>query len=665
MTFLYPSFLWALLALSIPIIIHLFNFRRAKKIYFSNVKFLENVKESSSSKLKIKYLLVLFSRLMFITFLVLAFAQPFLPGNESGMNSNSVIVYLDNSQSTSNLTETGSSGLAAGLDYLNQIIGLYPTDTKFKIITNDFAPSSINHKTREKALELATEIDYSSLSRGFQDVFNKIELAASDVASNDIYFISDLQESVFKVTTDKFYDSTNTYKIIPIEYEANQNVYIDSLFLESPFLIPNVTNKLHVKLKAVGNMEVNDLLAKLFVNDNQVATTSVDIKQSSSVEIVFDLNFQLQNINKCRISFEDFPITFDNDYYFTLNLLKKIRVTEISGVNSPYLNAVFSENDLFLYKRFDEGAIDFNQALNADLIIFNQINNINNGIVGLQADLMNGGKTTFFIPSENQTLSELSNLLGFSVNKIARSEKIALEVPDLKNPFFEKTFESIDKKTILPTTKPLYSWPPTAQDILTLKNGLPFLSLMKSTGSTYLMSAPLKDEFTDLHKHALFVPIMYRMAALSSNNYFPLAYTINSQLITLDIDTLANNQLYKLSNSNSELIPQQRSASNKLILDIPRYLIEPGYYNLTLSGEVKNLLAFNFTKDESLTSSLNPEERIALFAGIKNLEVLNGQKVENFTQTMKDRYEGRQLWKYALILSLIFLLAEVLLLRFL
>ena len=52
MTFLYPSFLFGLFALAIPVIIHLFNFRRTKKIYFSNTLFLKKVKEASSSKLK-------------------------------------------------------------------------------------------------------------------------------------------------------------------------------------------------------------------------------------------------------------------------------------------------------------------------------------------------------------------------------------------------------------------------------------------------------------------------------------------------------------------------------------------------------------------------------------------------------------------------------------
>ncbi|MEM7110170.1 MAG: BatA domain-containing protein, partial [Bacteroidota bacterium] len=43
MIFLNPGFLYALIVLAIPIIIHLFNFRRTRKIYFSNTRFLRKV----------------------------------------------------------------------------------------------------------------------------------------------------------------------------------------------------------------------------------------------------------------------------------------------------------------------------------------------------------------------------------------------------------------------------------------------------------------------------------------------------------------------------------------------------------------------------------------------------------------------------------------------
>lgn len=665
MTFLYPFFLWGLLALAIPIIIHLFNFRKAKKIYFSNVKFLDHVKESSSSKLKVKYLLVLFARLLFITFLVFVFAQPFLPGNEKGLDGNAVTIYLDNSQSSSNIMEGNNTGLSTGLDYLNQIIDLYPVSTKFKIITNDFAPTSINYKSKERAREMATELNYSNITRSFDAVMKRLSGSTRDAISSDIYFISDFQKSVFLNNRKSFNDTINRYKIIKLDYQANQNVFVDSIYLENPFLVANNTNRLHVKLKSVGKDDTNDLLVKLFINDRQSATTSLDINKGSSNELIFDLNYKLEGINKCRISFEDFPVTFDNDYYFTLNLLKTIRVVEIGPANSQYFRALFSENELFSYSRFLEGNIKFEQTATADLVIFNQLNSYGNSMKGLIADLKNNGKSVLIIPSEKQAPTELSRIVGFPINTYSVEEKVSLELPDLNNPFFEKTFEGIDRKTILPKAKSVLSWKPTVQDVLRFKNGLPFLSQITSTGKTYLLSAPLEDAYTDLQKHALFVPIMYKMAALSSNSYYPLSYSIDNQLIALNKDTIATNKLYKLSNASQELIPQQQASSDKLVLDIPKYLIQPGYYDLTFDKVLKNTLAFNFTKNESLTAGWNFSEIETLFNGISKVEILQQENVSAFTKNMKDRYEGKNLWKYALILSLIFLFAEVLLLRFL
>ena len=79
MNFLYPAFLFGLFSLAVPVIIHLFNFRKYKKVYFTNVRFLKELKQESESKSKLKNYLILASRLLALTCLVLAFAQPFIP----------------------------------------------------------------------------------------------------------------------------------------------------------------------------------------------------------------------------------------------------------------------------------------------------------------------------------------------------------------------------------------------------------------------------------------------------------------------------------------------------------------------------------------------------------------------------------------------------------
>jgi len=101
MTVLHPEFLWGFLALLIPIIVHLFHFRRFKKVDFSNVRFLKNIEKQQENKRKLKYYLILASRLLAITFLVLAFAIPLKKKDaKSGeKETKHISVFIDNSLS--------------------------------------------------------------------------------------------------------------------------------------------------------------------------------------------------------------------------------------------------------------------------------------------------------------------------------------------------------------------------------------------------------------------------------------------------------------------------------------------------------------------------------------------------------------------------------------
>ncbi|MBL0342555.1 MAG: BatA domain-containing protein [Bacteroidetes bacterium] len=85
-SFVFPGFLLASALIAIPLIIHLFNFRRFKKVYFTNVKFLKELKEETSSRSKLKHLLVLLARMLAVIFLVLAFAQPLYSGGSRHQN---------------------------------------------------------------------------------------------------------------------------------------------------------------------------------------------------------------------------------------------------------------------------------------------------------------------------------------------------------------------------------------------------------------------------------------------------------------------------------------------------------------------------------------------------------------------------------------------------
>ena len=162
MSFLYPAFLWGLAALAIPIIIHLFSFRRFKTVYFSNVKFLKEVKEETSSRSNLKHLLVLIARMLAITFLVLAFAQPFLPKDDTEVirGSQVVSVYIDNSFSMDAIGDQLSL-LDKAKQKAREIVQAYGPEDKFNLVTNEFEGKHQRMVSRDIFLNYLEDVQIS------------------------------------------------------------------------------------------------------------------------------------------------------------------------------------------------------------------------------------------------------------------------------------------------------------------------------------------------------------------------------------------------------------------------------------------------------------------------------------------------------------------------
>ncbi|MEO0332248.1 MAG: BatA domain-containing protein, partial [Bacteroidota bacterium] len=342
MSFVYPSFLWGLLALAIPIIIHLFNFRRTKKIYFSNNQFLKNVKETTTSKLKVKHLLILLARLAFITFLVLTFAQPYLSDKndeETGLGDNPLVyLYLDNSLSMSSELASGVRGIDQGVSFVDEIAAYYPRNTQYKLLTNGFGSFSRVPKSSEELTDLVTNVSLTGVSRSMDEVLQKIQsdvqlasLQGQEIERSDVYMISDFQKSTSGEMNELGQDTTLQVNLVPVQSSYRHNVFVDSMYLANPFMMAGQENELAVALRNEGGEAVENLIVRLLINEQQVGSGSVDINPYATNTVSFPLNFPLQQQNQCRIVFEDYPVTFDNEFFFTLNLGDKINVLEITS----------------------------------------------------------------------------------------------------------------------------------------------------------------------------------------------------------------------------------------------------------------------------------------------------------------------------------------------
>ena len=234
MNFLYPGFLFALFSVAIPVIIHLFNFRKFKKVYFSNVAFLKEIKEQTSSREKLKNLLVLLSRILAITFLVLAFARPFLPisGKIDQSKGNIISIYLDNSYSMDAVNKEGSL-----LDEANrkakQIVNSYQLNDRFLLLTNDFEGKHQRLLNAEEFLQALEEVKISAASKSLQQVINRQQNIFNGNSNRFAYVISDFQNG-FAGKEAIQTDANTNVSLVKLHANDLPNVAVDSVWFFSP-----------------------------------------------------------------------------------------------------------------------------------------------------------------------------------------------------------------------------------------------------------------------------------------------------------------------------------------------------------------------------------------------------------------------------------------------
>src|SRR5579863_9625969 len=174
MHFLYPVFLFALAALAIPLLIHLFNFRRYQKVYFSNVQFLKEVQEQQSSRRNLKERLILASRMLALLFLVLAFARPYIPGKNAANSGKqqAVSIFVDNSYSMQTLNKEGTL-LDEAKRRAKEIASAYSINDRFQLLTQDFEGKHQRLLSRDEFNDAVDAVKISPQSRDLQQIVDR------------------------------------------------------------------------------------------------------------------------------------------------------------------------------------------------------------------------------------------------------------------------------------------------------------------------------------------------------------------------------------------------------------------------------------------------------------------------------------------------------------
>ena len=677
MMFVYPLFLWTLAVVSIPIIIHLFNFRKYKKVYFSNVKFLRELKQESKSKSRLKEILILSARCLALIAIVFAFAQPVLK-NKNNINypgANAVSIYIDNSFSMLNINKQGTLFESAKKKAID-LINAYSSNDKFQIITNDFDGKHQRFYIKEDAINLIDELKITPSPRSIKEVINRQNdfLNASNLLNKKRYLFSDFQKS----TGDISLSSQDTgIKTILMPFLANKvnNLYIDSCWFDSPLQQVGFIQKLNAIIVNHSNTIVEAGSAKFFINNQQIALSSFSVSANSKTAIKFTFECKTAGFNRANIKIDDYPINFDDELFFTFNSNPNISITLINGKDlkkEESLSSLFIKDSLFKTLILNEQTIDFGSFRLSDVIILNQLTEISSGLLSELIKFSEKGGAIVIIPNSDIKNSNFNAALStFNLPALGQKDTSKLKTEKLESLFFEGVFEKKDPQMNLPSVFQHYALIKKSQQdfesILKLQNNDDFLGYTKFNRSfVYLFTSPLNEKATNFVKHALFVPTFYQIC-FKSVIPGPLYYTAGSNEMIPIKSELKLNEIpihIKQPKSEFDVIPEMRYV-NYLSCLYPRQQIkQAGFYDAMIDQTLVLPLSFNFSRKESMLNCFSEDELsdIILKKGLKTFSIIENSE-SNTTNQMIEISEGKKLWKFFIILSLLFISIEVILLR--
>lgn len=679
MQFANPLFLFGLAALAIPVIIHLFNFRKFQKVYFTNVKFIEELQQQTQKQSQLKHLLILLMRLLAIAALVVAFAQPFIPVADAtgdAERQNAVSIYIDNSFSMEATSPEGTL-LDEAVKNAREIAMAYKNSDRFQLLTNDFEGKHQRLVSREMFLELLDEIDFSPITRDISAVYTRqSELLNQNKGLKTAYQISDFQRGMSNFEN-IIPDTTIRTFALPVEAEKLNNLYIDSIWFDAPVYRPGQSAVLHVRINNSSAEKYEKVPIRLVIDDVQRAIASFDAEPGKPVELSLPFTNTKTGLHYGRLEITDFPVTFDDSFFFTYDVKPELPVLAINaGEESIYLNTMFATDSAFVFQNVNENRLDYSSFNRYSLIILNGLNSISSGLSQeLRRFTQSGGNITVFPGTEANLGNYREFFLNLNTAYLAGFDTIQTRIQqiNLESSIYDDVFESIPENIDLPVVRRHYALRrPTnsmMEPLLEMLNGEIFLgSEPTGRGIMYLFATPLEDEWTNLPRHAIFVPTLYKIALLSrplTKLYFT---TGENQNITLKNETPEGENIVRITKPEGgfEVIPQVRTEGALINIFTDDNIRNAGHYNITANEQVISAVAFNYHRLESEMTFFSADELNGLFTDnrLENFTVLKNPQNRSLTNVISEINAGVRLWKLFIALALAFLLAEVLLLRF-
>jgi len=640
MHFKHPEILYFLFLLIVPILVHLFQLRRFKISYFSNVRFLKELSIQTRKSSKIKKRLLLATRLLLLTCIILAFAQPFFEAKDSKNASNEMYIVLDNSFSMQAKGKKGELLKRA----VQELLENTPETAQFSLLTNTENFWNTDIKSSKSALQ---NLKYSAIPFELSSIMAKIK-AHKSAHKKDVVIITDAvglaEKDIKNIDSEE-----KPYFIIP-EAEQKNNVSIDSVYINQT--LENFY-EIGINLSAYGD-DFKPVSTALYNQNKLIAKTIINFDSKKK-----KINFTIpKEAFHGYVAIEDNGLTYDNKLYFSISKAKKTNVISIGEPEkSNFLSRIYTSSE-FNYNNYSISNLDYNSLDKQNTIILNELSEVPQALQTTLKSFVSKGGNLVVIPSDKSSISNLNSFLAnfgkVQLSNLKTESKLITKI-NFDHPLFSGVFENKITNFQYPKTNSSFDVSSQYPAVLSYEDQSVFVTMIPNPVSgVSVFSAPINSINSNFQQSPVVVPLFYKMGQNNQKTGINALTIGNNQPYFVDV-VLNKDAILEVKRSDDSFIPIQQILNSKVKLTFNDFPETAGNYSAFDKKESVENLSFNYKRSESDLSQVNTK----VISDFKTADTIS--TIFNTLQT--DRTDN-QIWKWFVIFALLFLALEMAIIKF-
>ncbi|QMU64278.1 MAG: hypothetical protein GKR88_08255 [Flavobacteriaceae bacterium] len=644
MQFKNPEILYFLFALIIPLLVHLFQLQKFKKVVFTNVAFLKKIEAKTRKSSRLKKWLILLLRMLLFSAVIFAFAQPYFSSEKNVQQRLHHYIYLDNSISMNAIGKRGKLLPIAAKDIIETI----SDESAYSLLTNSNFYPNLNVSELKTILK---KVSFTVKKLSIESILLKINVENKNL--NKIVLISDFQ-NIKKENDYRFTNITTPVSLIKLNPVLQNNISIDSIFITNK----NQANfTVNVVVKNQGEAKKN-IPISIFNAGELLSKKSFSIEKNSEKIIDFEIQSKPQFLGEISISYKD-VFLFDNRFFFTANFNDKINVLSI-GKTSAYYPNIFTWDEFF-FTHVPETKMNYNLISKQQLIILNEVENIPAPLSNALTEFVEKGGSLIIVPSETSIINSYNLFFRrISLGSISKKQRDSLKITTIhyNHPVFKNVFTKKIQNFQYPSVIKSFTTTSKMIPIVSYEDATAFLATSTyKKGRLYWFSAPINNKNSNFTNSPLIVPTLYNIGQNSLRVAKP--YYILQETNTIDINaSIGKDDIVTIKNEHTSFIPIQQNAQNKITVITTDKPVKRGFYYLVCKDTLKTISYNNPVAESSLhyldTNAISN----------KNTHIDSYETIDEYFNELKQKSKVQWLWKLFLVLAIVSLLSEILILKF-